>query len=287
MHYTSLTAFVTDRAKALPAGPVGVIIVEDDAAIDSTIRHHDALGFAALLIFCPAGMMLPGALATVLHRVDHPTALIGAVPDIMNPLIAALPGRWLYYCFNGEYLFYPFSEHRSVGEMLTFMTEERRNSVMTHVVDLYAPDLKTHPDAVDPDNAWFDASGYYAEARHDRTGKKQDRQISVYGGLRWRFEEHIPYDRRRLDRVALFRAAKGLTLGSDGLFSDPEYNTHACPWHHNLTAGLCSFRAAKALRRNPGSRDQIATFYWPKSVRFTWQAQQLLDLGLMEPGQWF
>ena len=287
MHYTSLSALLADRAKALPAGPTCVIIVEDDAAVDSTIRHHAAIGFKAIVALCPAEMTLPIDIATPLHRVDYATALIDALPAIMNPLIAALSDQWVYYCYNGEYLFYPFSEHRTIGEMLTFMTEERRNSVMTHVVDLYASDLVAHPDAVDPSDAWFDGTGYFSAARKDETGQKLDRQTSVYGGLRWRFEQHIPYERRRLDRVALFRAAKGLTLRADGLFSDPEYNTHACPWHHNITANICSFRASKALRRNPGSRDQIDTFHWPESVRFTWQAQQLLDLGLMEPGQWF
>ena len=35
-------------------------------------------------------------------------------------------------------------------------------------------------------------------------------------------------------------------------FNDEEYNTYACPWHHNLTAAIVSFRTAKALKRNPG-----------------------------------
>ncbi len=54
-----------------------------------------------------------------------------------------------------------------------------------------------------------------------------------------------------------------------------------------LTAAVCSFRTAKALRTNPGSRHAIQTFRWPNSVKFDWHSQQLMDLGLMEPGQWF
>ena len=78
-----------------------------------------------------------------------------------------------------------------------------------------------------------------------------------------------------------------MQLRRDHTFSEPEYNTYACPWHNNLTAAVMSFRAAKALRRNPGSRDAIASFAWHNSVPFEWRSQQLLDLGLMEPGQWF
>lgn len=287
MRYPSLAALLANRATALPAGPVCLIIIEDMAAIDSTLRHHAALGFRSMVVFCPAEVTLPTDIKVPLHRVDHAVTPAAMPHDIVNAVSAALPGQWIYYCHNGEYLFYPFSEHRTVGEMLAFMIEERRDSVMTHVIDLYARDLTSHPDAVDPSDAWFDGSGYFSATREDATGQPLDRQTSVYGGIRWRFEEHIPTDRRRLDRVALFRAAKGVTMLPDGRFSAAEYNTHACPWHHNLTAAVCSFRAAKALRRNPGSRHAIDTFHWPKSVRFNWQSQQLLDRGLMEPGQWF
>jgi len=32
-------------------------------------------------------------------------------------------GQWAYYCFNAEYLFYPFCETRSVKELVTFNAE--------------------------------------------------------------------------------------------------------------------------------------------------------------------
>jgi hypothetical protein len=35
---------------------------------------------------------------------------------VVNALIDKAPGQWLHYCYNGEYLFYPFCEDRSVGE---------------------------------------------------------------------------------------------------------------------------------------------------------------------------
>jgi hypothetical protein len=33
----------------------------------------------------------------------------------MNAIISALPRQWIYCCYNGEYLFYPFCESRSIG----------------------------------------------------------------------------------------------------------------------------------------------------------------------------
>ena len=135
----------------------------------------------------------------------------------------------------------------------------------------------------------LDRAGYYALARPDpaNNGHAKERQLDFFGGLRWRFEEHVPPLRRKIDRIALFRSKPGLSLREDFTFSEEEYNTYACPWHNNLTAAICSFRTAKALRTNPGSRFDIHSFKWRGSEPFRWHSQQLLDLGLMEPGQWF
>jgi hypothetical protein len=115
----------------------------------------------------------------------------------------------------------------------------------------------------------------------------KERQLDFFGGLRWRFEEHIPPAKRKIDRIALFRAKPGLKLRADFTFSDEEYNTYACAWHHNITTAIVSFRTAKALRTNAGSRFDIHNFRWHNSIPFEWHSQQLMDLGLMEPGQWF
>ncbi|MEO0767793.1 MAG: hypothetical protein AAFY75_17440, partial [Pseudomonadota bacterium] len=178
---------------------------------------------------------------------------------------------------------------RTVGEMLTFHTEERRDAMLTYVVDLYADNTDEFPDAVSLERAHLDKSGYYALARTDPDNHNhpKERQLDFYGGLRWRFEEHVPEPRRKIDRISLFRAKPGLRLRPDHTFNDEEYNTYACPWHHNLTAAVCSFRTAKALKTNAGSTFEIDSFQWHNSIPFEWRSQQLLDLGLMEPGQWF
>ena len=206
---------------------------------------------------------------------------VGATEDIVNTVVTALPEKtWVYYCYNAEFLFFPFSETRTIGEMLAFHAEERRFSMLTYVVDVYAPDHGSGQHAVSLEDA------HYALARADDAGPK-DRQLDFYGGLRWRFEEHIEESRRRIDRIAIVRSQPGICLRPDHTWSEEELNTYACPWHHNLTAAIVSFRTAKALRINPASRFDISTFRWHNSVPFQWKSQQLLELGLMEPGQWF
>ncbi|SDF80633.1 hypothetical protein PUH89_13625 [Rhodobacter capsulatus] len=290
MDYASQTDFLSMAREVLAKGPVAVILAEDLVEVESTLRHHLKLGFRTLILCAPAALRLPDDLAAQVHRIpwiaDHPEAFV----DALNPLIAAAPeGTWFYYGFNAEYLFFPFCETRSIREMLAFHTEERRFGMLSYVIDLYAADLDKNPDGVNLAEAMLDRTGYYALGRPDpdNPGRPRERQLDFFGGLRWRFDEHIPPARRKIDRIALFRTAPGLRLRADHTLSDEERNTYACPWHHNLTAAIASFRVAKALKRNPGSTYDISTFRWHNSVPFAWSSRQLLDLGLMEPGQWF
>ncbi|MEO0485866.1 MAG: hypothetical protein AAF092_08140 [Pseudomonadota bacterium] len=285
--YESVDSFIRASTTSLAKGPVALIFAEDAAALDPTVRHHVDLGFKTVVVFMPSALRLEADLAECVARVSWDIASDADAVDVVNRCIDAAPKLWFYYCYNAEFLFFPFSESRTVGEMLAFNAEERRETVLTYVIDLYAGDLEANPDAVSMSEALFDRSGYYALARKDAWDNALDRQMDFYGGLRWRMEEHVPEERRRIDRVGIFKSKAGLKLRADHTFSEPEYNTYACAWHHNLTAAICSFRAAKALKRNPGSRDLIRSFQWHNSIKFEWKSQQLLKLGLIEPGQWF
>lgn len=286
MNYRSVSEFTARGAHHLVKGPVGLIFIEDEVEVASTIAHHLRLGFAALILFVPDQLALED-LPDGVVRVGCDTHAKDVVPEVLSQIIAVTPPTvWLYWGYNGEYLFFPFCETRTLGEMLAFHSEERREAMISYVVDLYAPDLTAHPNAVCRESAMFDRTGYFAAQRF-RDGVALERQMDIFGGIRWRYEEHIPWTRRRLDRAALFRAKKGLRMRSDMTLSEEEMNTLSCPWHNNLTAAVASFRTAKALRSNPGSKWAIANFSWGGSVRFEWSSRQLLELGLMETGQWF
>lgn len=289
MRYRDLDQLIKEARTALNTGPIAMILVEDEIEVDTTLRHHQQVGFDSVVALMPSGFDLPRDLEESVLRVDYDTTAEAALERAVNRMIAAVPRQWLYYCYNAEYLFHPFSETRNVKELLAFHSEERRDSMLAYVVDLYALDLKEHPNAVSLEQAHLDRSGYYALARKDaaRQGHPKERQLDFFGGLRWRFEEHVPPQSRKIDRIPLFRAKPGLKLRGDHRFNDEEYNTYACEWHHNVTAAICSFRTAKALKRNPGSRYDIATFQWHNSEPFEWHSRQLMDLGLIEPGQWF
>ncbi|WP_299936695.1 hypothetical protein [uncultured Pelagimonas sp.] len=289
MYYDGLNDYLKRGGAALAKGPIALVFAEDDAELGTTLRHHLHSGFTSVTVFMSSLFTLPPDLENKVHRVEYDMTVDNALPDAMNAVIEAAPNVWMYYCYNAEYLFYPFCETRTVGELLSYHTEERRDSMLAYVVDLYAGDLDKCPNAVSLDDAHLDRSGYYALARSDPANNNypKERQLDFFGGLRWRYEEHVPVERRKIDRVALFKSKPGLKMRDDHTFDDEEYNTYTCPWHNNLTAAIVSFRTAKALKRNPGSTFDIRSFRWYNSTPFEWHSRQLLDLGLIEPGQWF
>jgi hypothetical protein len=289
MDFESQSALFSRGQSLLAKGPLAMVFVEDEVEVNSTMRHHLDLGFKQVFAFMPETFDLAPDVAERVHRVGFNAAGGDDFVDAVNRMLGAVPGQWLYYCFNAEYLFFPFCETRSVGELLTFHTEERRDAMLTYVIDVYAKDLNKHANGVSIEDAHLDRSGYYALARKlsENTDHPKERQLDFFGGLRWRYEEHIPQDKRKIDRVALFRAKPDLMLRRDHTFTDEEYNTYSCPWHNNLTAAIMSFRTAKALKTNPGSTFDIHNFCWHNTAPFEWHSRQLLDLGLMEPGQWF
>ncbi|MEM1428750.1 MAG: glycosyltransferase family 2 protein [Pseudomonadota bacterium] len=294
--FDSLAAFRRSGKAALASGPAALLIAEDAVELGSTLAHLAERGFRSIAVFAPDTVPLPdpprplpARPALRLARIRMDTRPADTLTEVVNAAIeTAPPGTWLHACYNAEYLMYPFCESRSVGEMLSFHAEERREALLGFVVDLYAADLAQTPSGVDRAAPYLDRIGYYALARAqpDPPNAPRERQLDFYGGLRWRFEEHTHPARRRIDRIALFRTRPGLRLLPDGTLNVPEMNTYACAWHHSLTAAICSFRAAKALRSNSVSRGEIESFLWTGSTPFTWTSTQLMELGLMEPGQW-
>ncbi|WP_069298833.1 glycosyltransferase family 2 protein [Neptunicoccus sediminis] len=286
MKADSLEIFLRKQADTLLKGPVALIFAEDEIGLGATLRHHARIGFENIILLARKDTVLPADCVPLCHHVENDPATQETLVSAVNKAITALEGRWLYYCYNGEYLHFPFCETRSINELITFITEERRSSAFTYVIDLYAADLDNNPYGYSLEDAHLDSSGYYALNRW-KDGQVMERQLSIYGGLKWRFEEHLPWAKRRIDRVALFCAKAGLQIDGDQLFNDEEYNTYQCPWHHSVTIAICSFRTAKYLKSNPGSTFEVNSFAWSKSQKFRWNSQQLMDLGLMEPGQWF
>ncbi|MEM0922460.1 MAG: hypothetical protein AAGI13_05405 [Pseudomonadota bacterium] len=199
--------------------------------------------------------------------------------EILNKLIAGREGGWIAWLSNGEILFYPWCETRTLGDLAQFLGDERRRILYSYAIDLYAPEL---PEGPDPTAAelHFDRIAYHAFPG-------EDRRLSVFGGLGWRFEEMIPAEMQPIGRPTLFRATSGLEIQPDLSFADPAYRAVSAPWHHSPTGAVMTLRRSRRLLQAPGFGKVAGKLLWHGSERFNWSSAQLLDLGLIEPGQWF
>ena len=263
--------------------PVALVLAEDAAGLSLTLEHLQNLGFPEVLILGDNDPATPASEGVGWVSADVSTPL-GAL-SILNRVLPYLSDRWVHFGYNAEFLFFPYCESRQIEDLTQFLDEERRESTFGSVIDLYPSHFPLTE--ISREGTMLDSGGYYSEARSDESGEPIERQVEIFGGLKRRFEEHVPYAHRRIDRVPLFKARQGLRLDENFRLSDEELNTISCPWHHNLTACVASYRTAKALSINPGSRRAISDLQWSGSLPFEWNSRQLMEHGFMEPGQWF
>lgn len=288
----ALTYFTSTTGRL--AGPAAILLCEDAFLVSETIAHLAASGFAEIIAAGPEAVLSPlredggedpqgGRMIgrARLRLLSHPAGGPDADAALVNAAIAGSPGIWMHVCRNGEFLHFPFGSNRSIADLVSFVSDERRASVMTYIVDLYSDALDVEAgDPFDLDECWFDALGYYGFIR-------EADQIEIRGGLAWRYEEHVPENLALCARAAIFRARPGLTVRRDLQFDDPVYNTVSCPWHRNPTAALMSVRRARRIRQDSMAWARIGSFRWEKSVRYERSSRQLLELGIIEQGQWF
>jgi len=130
-HFPSLDAFLSKPDTALGKGPIAIVLAEDAVELASTLRHAQDRGFKSVLGLMPASFELPRDVASFVWRIDYDMGADDALETAVNRVNDAAPGAWVHYCYNAEYLFFPFCETRSVGELLAVHTEERRDSMLT------------------------------------------------------------------------------------------------------------------------------------------------------------
>jgi len=291
--FNSLDDFIAKGPRFSRSDVVALILAEDFFQLDQTNAHHMQLGFDHCIVISRSALGDCGQSQDVMTTVYHDIFAQNALADLVNRCMPLFDGGWVMTCYNGEFLYFPFGETRSIADVTQFVMQEQRSSIPVVVVDAYPAQMpKAGFDVTGQtpmtQDAFIDSIGYHATARWNMDqGCAYERKLDMFGGLKWRFCEYVPYERRRIDRVALFQARSGLVMVDDFNFADQEYNTYQGQYHNSLRAAIVSYRTAKSLSQNPASRSEITQFSWDHSVPWTRRSQQLLDLGLIEAGQWF
>lgn len=275
MEFRTVAEFARARP-VLPNGVVAVLLCESRLHAAASARRLAAQGAAAVVMVGDAPAVdLP---CPAIRIAEEPGE--GRAAALLNELFGALAGRWVLWLWNGEFFVFPFGETRRLSDLAQFLEDERRVSIYTYALDLYADDLPR--EAEPPENAplCFDRLGYHAFPRPDRG-------LRLFGGLGWRFEELTPGHMHQIGRAALLKPRRGVEIGRDLIFDDPGYASVSAPWHHSPTAAIMTLRRAWRIFAHPQFPEWRGSLHWHGTTRWDWSSRQLLELGMIEPGQWF
>ncbi len=284
MEHPSPDAFLASAAAgSLSGGPLAVVLAEQRYMVRETVARMLRLGAAAVIVagtetadLFREGLPEGARVIPVRADLDRP----GGAAAVLNAVGARWPGRWIAWAFNGEFLFFPWCETRVLADITTFLAEERRRILYCYALDLYADPLPADGTAPEEAGLRMDVSGYHAFP-------KEQGWLDVYGGLGWRFEGMIPAAQQHIGRASLYRSDPEVPLGPELRFAKLAYASVSCPWHHNPTGAVMSLRRARQLFANPGFEAVRRKLVWAGSRPFDWSSAQLLELGMIEPGQWF
>ena len=283
---TPQTFALAQSAMPSQTGPVAVVFAETAKGLHQTVKDCLAVGFSAVLVIDRTHREVSFSGLEMVRHIKCSFQNPADLALILNTLMPVLAGRWVYYGYCEEFLFFPFRDTRDVRDLTAFLENERRESAFGVAFDLYPQGFEGLTAEGLPEPLYFDAAGYFHKPRFDGPDPV-DRQIEVFGGLKWRMREHIPWDDLPAQRQCLFLAHARHKLRPDLRFEEAEMNTSHCPWHKSPTIAIASLRTARGLAHNPGSRAKVSKFLAPQSEEFNWTSKELMACGLMQPGQWF
>ena len=275
MQFQTAQAFARARPD-LPDALAAVVLCDRPRHAQESVTHLVRHGAGLIVVVGDAGPLETG---------DCPLVRIAEVPGprahrTLGTILQALAGRWVAWLWAGEYLFYPFAETRTLPELAAFLTDERRRALFCYALDLYGIDMPAPGQSPHDCTLHFDRLGY--QPFHG-----PDQQLTLRGGLGWRFEELTPPDMLDIGRSSLVRAERGLSLDRHWRFGDAEYDSVACPWHNSPTGAVMTLRRAHRILSDPAFAKVQGDLIWQGSTRFDWTSRQLLEMGMIEPGQWF
>lgn len=219
--FNSLDDLIAKGPRFARSDVVALILAEDFFQIDQTIAHHLRMGFDHCIVISRSAMHQGVRAQDAVTTVYHDVFATNAMADVVNRCLPMFDGGWVMVCYNGEFLYFPFCETRSISDVTRFVTQEKRPVIPIVVVDAYPAQMPRAPydTGYDPTSGdvLIDSIGYHARPRWNMDqGRAHDRQLDMFGGLKWRFSNYVPFERRRIDRVALFQARAGLVMGMIG-----------------------------------------------------------------------
>ena len=276
MHFADADAFARN-CPALPEGVIAILLCETRMQVAASAQRVEGQG-AAAIIAVGVAVELDDITIPVHHIAERPTQRDAWKQ--LNELIARLSGRWLLWLWNGEFFVFPYGESRTLDDLTAFLSDERRPVVFAYALDLYRNDLPGPVEDPAVGELYFDRIGYHAFPHGEH-------ELHLFGGLGWRFAECALTGMEQIGRSSLFLANRDVLLTRTYVFERAEYNSVQCKWHHSPTAAIMTLRRSRRIMAHPHFSSVRGKLIWAGSERFDWTSRQLLELGMIEPGQWF
>ncbi len=214
-------------------------------------------------------------------------------------------GRWCVTVDPDEFLVYPRMETRSLRALCQFLDDEGRRSFHALMIDAYSDRALSQTEYAIGDNPFavcpfFDRDGYSQRAGWGRS-------TYIQGGPRMRaYYAELPEKAPALNKIPLIKWRWYYYYRSSMhdcrplYLNNPQHRSEApptgCLFHFKFMSSL-SAKVAEEMRRQQhyagsaeykryGSVDDLTLFRDGLSVRYE-SPRQLVDLGLMNEGEWF
>ena len=271
-------------AQAAAGEPVAIVTYRGEAALlEGFLVHHRRLGVVRFVFL---DLSAEGDLA--LHLAAAPGCTVwrprpGVVSDPPHALAWGnalrhrhAAGRWCLSIDATDLFVFARCETRPLRALTDFLETEHRSHLYALVIETYAGTAPTEP-ASEP---LFDPCGYVTEAPGPDGG------VAVRGGPRRRTTfRSMPAMTPPIDRVPLVRWRRHHAyLEGTRRLRPSRLNAPHAPWHSSPTA--CLLRLGTLTPDQAAAttgRDRLCT---DVSRRYR-SSDDLVECGLLNPGQWF
>jgi hypothetical protein len=276
--------------------------------------HHRRLGvqefvFLDLTAERGLGQLLMGEDRTAVWRplVDLDASRVTHWLNYLRGLYAT--GRWCLSPDMNDMLVYYRSETRQIGDLIEFLESENRDHIFAQIIEMYGSE-RANSIELDPQDdlldkmCYFDPYGYATEAN---AGPFDN--VIVRGGLQRRtLFASWPHKSPILSRIPLAKWARFTSYIAETQVMLPKrMNVPHSQWHSTPTACLLRFALANEDDQlEMAARFELSNFtgafaspsYFGaktlrgQSLRHEFSArfersEDLVDFGLLNPGQWF
>ena len=95
MDYPNLTSFIKSEGRNLDKEPIALLIIEDDAEVETTLDHHIKLGFKQIIVLAKSLSEVDEDTLSRVTTVYVDTFADDCVQRTVNTLMPHMVGAWV------------------------------------------------------------------------------------------------------------------------------------------------------------------------------------------------